>query len=211
MYGLDVKKSKTTPVCDIRDLRAVLKNFEKIAKAESKIDILINNAGVAIFNSFEQRTYKELNKVFDSNIVGALNCIKAFVKHSNNNNTQKSIVNIGSIYGKYSPDFRVYTDCKRTSSEIYGITKAGIIHLTKYFAVKLASKNIRVNCVSPGGILNIKNPQGSDFIKRYSYRVPQNRMANVEEITGAVLYFSSDLASYTNGQNIFVDGGLTCW
>ena len=122
-----------------------------------------------------------------------------------------SIVNIASMYGSISPDPRIYTDCDRKNSEVYGATKAGIIQMTRYFAVHLAEMNIRVNCVSPGGLYNPDAPQGEDFVKNYSYRNPMGRMGNAEEIIGVVLYLSSNAASYTNGQNIVVDGGMTSW
>lgn len=63
-----------------------------------------------------------------------------------------SIINIGSVYGVVSPDPRIYGDSGRNSSEIYGASKAAIIQMTKYFAVHLARFNIRVNCLSPGGL-----------------------------------------------------------
>ena len=122
-----------------------------------------------------------------------------------------SIINIGSIFGVVSPDFRNYTDLPRKSPEIYGASKAGVIQMTKYFSVNLAERNIRVNCVSPGGIFNPKNPQGKDFIDNYSFRVPMKRMAEEKEIVGAILYLASSAASYTTGQNILIDGGLTSW
>ena len=83
--------------------------------------------------------------------------------------------------------------------------------MTKYFAVHLADRNIRVNCVSPGGILNPENPQGEDIQKNYAFRTPMKRMANTEEMVGAILYLAGDAASYTTGQNIVIDGGFTAW
>ena len=91
------------------------------------------------------------------------------------------------------------------------VSKAGIIQMSKYFAVHLAERNIRCNSVSPGGIFNPENPQGKDFISKYSDRCPMKRMAKSEEIIGAIVYLSSDLASYTTGQNITVDGGTSAW
>jgi NAD(P)-dependent dehydrogenase (short-subunit alcohol dehydrogenase family) len=115
------------------------------------------------------------------------------------------------MYGVISPDFRIYTDCARKNSEIYGATKAAIIQMTRYFAVHLAQRNIRVNAISPGGIFNPQAPQGDDFIKNYSYRCPMQRMARADEMVGATLYLASDAASYTTGQNIVIDGGMSCW
>jgi len=83
--------------------------------------------------------------------------------------------------------------------------------MTKYFGVHLADRNIRVNAVSPGGIYNPASPQGPEFLKHYSFRCPMKRMANDDEMIGAVLYLAGDAATYTTGQNIVVDGGMSCW
>ena len=83
--------------------------------------------------------------------------------------------------------------------------------MTKYFSVHLADRNIRCNSVSPGGIFNPENPQSEEFKKKYSFRCPMKRMANTDEIVGAIIYLSSELASYTTGQNIIIDGGMSAW
>ena len=125
------------------------------------------------------------------------------------NNISGAIINIGSIYGVVSSDPEIYTDCPRNNSEVYSASKAGIIQMTKYFAVHLAESNIRVNCVSPGGIFN---DQGDDFVKNYSQRTPAKRMAIPQEIVQAIVYLSDNsTASYISGQNLLVDGGLTSW
>jgi NAD(P)-dependent dehydrogenase (short-subunit alcohol dehydrogenase family) len=110
-----------------------------------------------------------------------------------------------------SPDFRIYTDCERRNSEIYGATKAGIIQMTKYFAVHLARYGVRVNSISPGGIFNPEAPQGEDFVNNYSHRCPMGRMAQYEEVVGGILYFASSAAAYTTGQNLVIDGGMSSW
>jgi NAD(P)-dependent dehydrogenase (short-subunit alcohol dehydrogenase family) len=186
--------------------------FEKIFSKFGKIDILVNNAGVNTFDPFEERKEEDFDFVMDVNLKGTFFCIQAFLNLYKKYGCKKgSIINIGSFYGVISPDFRIYTDCLRRNSEVYGATKAGIIQMTKYFAANIADQGIRVNCVSPGGIFNPENPQGDDFIKNYSFRCPMNRMANTEEMVGAIMYFASDAASYTTGQNLVVDGGMTIW
>jgi NAD(P)-dependent dehydrogenase (short-subunit alcohol dehydrogenase family) len=81
--------------------------------------------------------------------------------------------------------------------------------LSRYFAVDLAPKGIRVNSISPGGVFNPKKPQGDDFIKKYSIRTPLNRMANASEIANASLFLTSDAATYITGHNLIVDGGYS--
>jgi NAD(P)-dependent dehydrogenase (short-subunit alcohol dehydrogenase family) len=188
------------------------KIYEAITKKYGPIDVLVNNAGVSTFEDFEQRTEEAFDWVVDVNLKGVFFDIQTYVNlFDKYNNQQGSIINIGSTYGVVSPDFRNYTDLPRKNSEVYGATKAGVIQMTKYFSAHLADRNIRVNCVSPGGILNPENPQGKDFQKNYSYRTPMKRMANTEEMVGAILYLAGDSASYTTGQNIVIDGGFTAW
>lgn len=197
---------------DNTNKKQVIKVFGDIMTKYKKIDVLVNNAGVSTFAPFEERAEKDFDWVMDVNLKGTFFCIQAYVNLYDQYKLKAgSIINIGSIFGVVSPDFRVYTDCPRKNSEIYGATKAGIIQMTKYFAVHLADRGIRVNAVSPGGILNPKNPQGEDFQKNYGFRCPMKRMANEQEIPGAVIYLASDCASYTTGQNIMVDGGSSCW
>lgn len=197
---------------DITSSKKVKSIFKKIYAEFGKIDVLINNAGVSTFEPFEKRPEEKIDWVMDVNLKGTFNCIQNLVNLIDEHNQDKSsIVNIASMYGVISPDFRIYTDLDRKNSEIYGATKAGIIQMTKYFSVHLSDRNIRVNSVSPGGIYNPVNPQGKDFIKNYSSRCPMKRMADADEIVGAIVYLASDLASYTTGQNITVDGGMSSW
>ena len=204
--GVDYKK------LDISEELSVSNFFDETVRAYGKIDILINNAGVSVFEPFEERNVESLDFVYNVNLKGTFFCIKHFariVKKYKIENT--SIVNIASIYGKISPDFRIYGDNDRKNSEIYGATKAGVIQMTKYFSVHLSDIGIRVNSVSPGGIFNPKSPQSENFINEYSRRNPMGRMANTDEILGAILYLSSKASSYTNGHNLIVDGGMCAW
>ena len=145
---------------DIQRKESVLETFSKIYDQYNCIDILINNAGVSCFESFEERTEESFDWVMDTNLKGTFFCIQEYAKRARKKDHSGSIVNIASMYGSISPDPRIYTDCDRKNSEVYGATKAGIIQMTKYFAVYLAGNNIRVNCVSPGGLYNLE-PDGS--------------------------------------------------
>jgi NAD(P)-dependent dehydrogenase (short-subunit alcohol dehydrogenase family) len=183
--------------------------FASLAKEFGSLDVLVNNAGVASFESFWDRTDQELTTMVDVNLKGTFHCIRAFIKNSNTTNSNRSIVNVGSIYGIVSPDFRVYRDGDRRSPEMYGATKAGVIQMSRYFAVALSKDGIRVNSVSPGGIYNPDNPQSENFVREYSARVPLARMGNSHEIANAIIYLTSESASYITGHNLVVDGGYS--
>jgi len=219
VVGLDLDTSKGSSMkgVDYMDVNIKKKDeirdaFITIIKKYKKIDVLINNAGVSTFEPFEDRPEESIDHVMDVNLKGTFFCIQNYVNLFDENKFENgAIINIASVYGIVSPDFRIYTDCERKNSEIYGATKAGIIQMTKYFAVHLAGRNIKVNAISPGGVYNPTNPQGEDFIKNYSFRCPMKRMANDDELLGAAIYLASEAASYTTGQNITIDGGFSSW
>jgi 3-oxoacyl-[acyl-carrier protein] reductase len=197
---------------DIRESKDVSNVFKNIFKKYNQIDILINNAGVSVFEPFEERNEENFEWVMNVNLKGTFNCIQKYVANYDSiNQKQGCIINIASMYGLISPDFRIYSENDRKNSEVYGATKAGVIQMTKYFAVHLADRNIRSNSISPGGVYNPANPQGKEFIENYNYRCPMKRMAKSEEIANVALFLATELSSYVNGQNITVDGGMSAW
>jgi len=119
-----------------------------------------------------------------------------------------SVVNIGSIYGVVGNDFTIYEGFGGTSPAAYSAIKGGIINFTRYLASYYGKYNVRVNCVSPGGIL-YKEKQHPDFIKRYSEKSPMKRLGNPEEIAAPVAFLLSGDASFITGHNLMVDGGWT--
>jgi len=195
---------------DIVSKKSVKNLFSELYKKHTSVDVLINNAGVSTFEHFEDRSEESFDWVSDVNLKGTFLCIQDYFKHQKINKCG-NVINIASVYGLISPDPRIYREGDRRNSEVYGATKAGIIQMTKYFAVHMAENGIRVNAVSPGGIYNPENPQSKYFINEYSKRNPMSRMANAEEILGPVLYLASDASSYVTGHNLVVDGGMSCW
>ncbi len=193
---------------DVSDPDSVKAGFCEIEKTSGCPDIIINNAGIAVFTSFEDRNFDDFMNVFKVNAGGTFLCIQEGSRLMKKHKVKGSIINIGSIYGMVGGDPRIYTDCKRTTSECYGASKAAIIQMTKYFAVFLAELGIRVNSISPGGV---SNNQGKDFVKNYSNRVPMGRMAGETEISGTAVFLASEESTYLTGQNIAVDGGWTAW
>jgi len=219
VIGVDIEINKSNIIkddkisyhsLDIANKQSVVDLFNELYRNQISIDVLINNAGVSIFEPFEKRTEDEFVYVTDVNLKGTFFCIQEYFQHQKIYG-KGNIVNIASIYGEISPDPKIYLDGDRKNSEVYGATKAGVIQMTKYFAVHLAENGLRVNAVSPGGIYNSKNPQSEYFIDEYSKRNPMGRMANVEEMLGAILFLASDASTYVTGQNLAVDGGMSCW
>ncbi len=183
----------------------IKKTVDKCTKDFGHIDALINNAGVSVMTPFFERTSEEVDKVIDVNLKGVLNCSKIVAQEMAKEN-KGTIINIASLYGFHSPDPSIYGDSGRNSSEIYGMTKSGVIQLTKYLAVHLAEYSIRVNCISPGGI---SNNQDVTFVKRYSEKTVLGRMAYDSEILGPLIFLLSDASSYVCGHNLIVDGGYS--
>lgn len=164
------------------------------------IDGLINNAAVSFKGN--HISSEEFSKTMEVNIKGTYNCITQL---SDVMSSYASIVNVSSVYGLISPDFRIYDGNEDLyNSSAYGASKAAIIQMTKYYAAQLAP--IRVNAVSPGGIFQ---NHSRDFVEKYSKRVPLGRMADPKEIVNAIMFLLSPMSSYITGQNLVVDGGLS--
>jgi NAD(P)-dependent dehydrogenase (short-subunit alcohol dehydrogenase family) len=118
-----------------------------------------------------------------------------------------SVINVSSIYGLVGPDWRLYDDTSLGNPAAYAASKGGLVQLTRWLATTLAPY-VRVNAIAPGGVFrNTPEP----FLGRYVARTPLGRMAQEEDIKGAVAYLASDLSAYVTGQCLAVDGGWTAW
>lgn len=120
----------------------------------------------------------------------------------------KSVVNIGSQYGLVAANPSLYTDYTRQSPIQYGVAKAGLVHLTKELAVRLAGQKVRVNCVAYGGV---EGRVDDGFKVRYASLVPAQRMLSEAEIPGPIEFLLSDASSAMTGQVVCADGGWTIW
>ena len=193
--------------CDITSLNDIKKSIDIIISKFGEISTLVNNAYPKNKNygrKFEDVTYED----FCENInlhVGGYFLITQQVSKVMMRQNYGDIINIGSIYGFAAPRFEIYEGTEMTSPIEYAAIKGAIINLTKYLASYLGKYNIRVNCISPGGVYD---HQPESFVKKYSQKVLLgNRMANVDDLTGALLFLLSDGSKYITGQNIVVDGG----
>lgn len=117
-----------------------------------------------------------------------------------------NIINISSIYGVVAPKFEIYDNTPMTMPVEYAAIKSGLLMLTRYMAKYLKGMNIRVNAVSPGGILD---GQPEAFLKEYKASCLNKGMLDKSDINGTLVYLLSDMSKYVNGQNIIVDDGFS--
>ncbi|MGH1371922.1 MAG: oxidoreductase [Cellvibrionaceae bacterium] len=124
-----------------------------------------------------------------------------FKRHGGGN-----IVNLSSIYGVVAPKFEIYEGTGMTTPVEYSVIKSGLIHLTQYMASYFRGNNIRVNAISPGGILDA---QPESFLQGYRDQCFDKGMLEAQDLMGTVEFLVSDVSRYINGQNIIVDDGFT--
>ena len=204
---------------DISNQIEVNKTSKKIIKDFKKIDGLINNAAYTTkgakeksdnaFGTFENFPIDIWQKSLDINLSGVFFCSQAFGKIMAKQG-KGVIVNIASTYGLVGADQRIYGKSGLNLPISYAATKGAIVNFTRYLAAYWHGKNIRVNTLSPGGVMD-KTYQEKSFIKKYSEKTILGRMANKDEYNGAMLFLISDASSYMTGANLVVDGGWTSW
>jgi len=181
-----------------------VKDFFKKNNANYLINLFALNHHISK-NSSSDNLFDVSLKSFDTYLKVNLTSLFSVCREFARNNKDGSIVNFSSTYGCGSPIPSMYIDGEKHIG--YGVSKAGVIQLTKHLAVHLAP-DIRVNCVVPGGV---KFEQDENFIKRYSKYTPMGRMMNVNELTGILDFLCSEKSTYITGENIKVDGGWTAW
>lgn len=153
---------------------------------------------------FEEVTYEEFNGSVDPHLggyfLGMQQAAVFFLAQGHGN-----IVNIASIYGVIAPRFQVYAGTPMTMPVQYAAIKAGVIHLTRYVARYYQGKNIRCNCISPGGVLD-RQPEA--FLKAYGEFCSNKGMLEPGDLAGTLVFLLSDASSAMNGQNLVVDDGF---
>lgn len=210
-FDLDVTRIEST-----RELVA------KTLKQFGGLDILVNSAALdpkfdadavrkgITPGAFEDYPLEQWNAALNVNLTGLFlvtqACVAPMLKQG-----RGSIINICSTYGLNGPDQRIYIkDGRRVAFKpvYYTTTKAGVMGFTKYLAAYYAGTEIRVNALTPGGVFNDHEEY---FVKNYSAKTIMGRMAQKDEMNGALLFLASDASSYMTGSNVVVDGGWTAW
>ena len=193
---------------DITDQESVQSMLMKLLAKYDYIDGWVNNAYPRTKDwgkDWKDIEFTSWQKNIDMHLNGYFLCMH---KVSDNMTRQGfgSIVNLSSIYGVVGPDFSVYENTEMTMPAAYSAIKGAIVNLTRFLAARLGPDGVRVNCVSPGGIIDA---QPKAFLDAYCKKVPMRRMGTPADIAPAISFLMSDESQYITGQNIIIDGGWT--
>ncbi len=182
---------------DVANRDAIRKVISEIINDAGRIDVLVNNAGIAGQKLFIDLEDDEWDNMINTNLTGVYNVTKEVLKNMISNHSG-SIVNVSSIWGQ----------CGASCEAHYSSSKAGVIGLTKALAKEVALSGIRVNCVAPGMIKTQMNSAFSqEDIEEICEEIPMGRMGTPQECAELIYFIASEKASYITGQTIGINGG----
>lgn len=210
---------------DATDKKELVALRSRVEKDTGRIDILINTTTMKssdFYLPFEEVSLEGWNTGLLGNLTIPFLTIQAFIPMMKRQKSG-SIINIASVYGLVGNDQRIYiganfdkvyvdsapVEGQIHSHGVYNAAKGGLINFTRYLAAYYGEYNIRINCISPGGLFSPKDSEVST--RKYSEHVPLGRKADPDEVNGAVVFLASDASSYVTGHNLVVDGGYTIW
>lgn len=198
----------------ILDISKTIDNsFVKLLVKHKPQVILLNSGVDAIpgtgFSHLHEFEIDDWNRIFEVNLFGAVRLLNVI---SENVNWECSVVLLGSIYSKLSPDFHLYSHYLEGNGLIkhpaYSASKHALVGVMQQYATHLAPSGIRINMLSPGGVIG---NQDQKFIEKFSSKTPLGRMGLKSELASALRMLIDKDNSYMIGQNILVDGGISLW
>jgi NAD(P)-dependent dehydrogenase (short-subunit alcohol dehydrogenase family) len=190
---------------DLTQSNQVTKLATDIRSKYGRIDVALNNAGIAVNVPSEECTDEAWHKVININLNAVFYCCREFGKMMLAQGSG-SIINTASMSG-------IISNTPQPQAA-YNASKAAVIMLTKSLAGEWAKRGVRVNSISPGYIgtemtkLGMSNP---DWHKEWLHLTPMGRVGEPREVASVVVFLASDASSYFTGSNLVVDGGYTCW
>ncbi|AEG92087.1 SDR family oxidoreductase [Ramlibacter tataouinensis] len=187
---------------DVSSVAAAQALAAEMARREPALDILVNNAGAAWGEAFETFPEKGWDKVMDLNVKTPFfltQALHALLKAAAARHPAK-VINVASIDGVSVNPLETYS---------YAASKAGLIHLTKRLALRLARDNIVVSGIAPGAFPSEMNKDARDHGEQVARRIPAGRIGTDEDMAGAAIYLASRAGDYVLGETIVVDGGVT--
>lgn len=199
--------------CDLEQQEQRVELIDLVKTEDGKLNILVNNAAFVGASNlagwavpFEKQSIETWQRALEVNLTAVFDLSQGLTPLLREAEGA-CIINISSIYGLHGPDWRMYEDTSMSNPAAYGVSKGGLIQLTRWLATTIAPK-VRVNTISPGGIFR---GQPESFVRRYEERTPLQRMATENDFRGAIAYLASDMSQYVTGQNLSVDGGWGVW
>ncbi len=200
--GLDIQADRV----DQGNHGSVLQLKQSVLDKFGKLDVFVNNAVSRPMKGYSA-PIEQFAESMQVNATGMMDILREMADLIIRNPEGGSIINISSMMGMFGPDLSNYegTDMAKNLPPDYFFHNAGLINLTRYMAQLFAGKNLRVNCISPGGLFN---HQPERFLENYCKKVPLGRMANNDDIKGLTVLLASKAGEYINGENILMDGGL---
>ena len=183
---------------DVSDYCAVNDMISQVESTMGRVDVLVNNAGIAQQKLFCDITDKDFDRMFDVNVKGVFNCTKA-VLPSMIREKQGSIINISSMWGQVGASCEVH----------YSASKAAIIGMTQALAKEVGPSGIRVNCICPGVIETEMNANlDEETIEQLKYDTPLMTIGTPDDVAQLALFLCSDKAKFITGQVVGVNGGM---
>ncbi len=193
--------------------KMLLKIFKKYGCPKIFINCSYPKTKDWINNNFDLVKYSSYKKNLEIHLNSYTWSTKIIINQMKKQKIEGKIILLSSIYGQVAQDSKLYNKTNLSPNMTYSVIKGGIISLSRQMASNYGKYNIRVNSVSPGGIIDKKISSNSKssklFRSNYINRVPLERFAKPEEIAGPIIFLASDSASYITGINLLVDGGWT--
>lgn len=225
-YAREIATRHGLPACalraDITDPGAVRSLLAEVLSRYGRVDILVNNAannpkvespGEKAWSQVENFPLSQWNADIAVGLTGSFLCCQVMGAEMARQG-KGAIINIASYLGILAPEPRLYRHDNLPEDEqpvkpiSYSVVKSAILGLTRYLAAYWGEQGVRVNSLTPGGVFN---GQHEGFVKKLSQRIPMGRMAEPDELEGAIIFLASDASSYVTGANLVVDGGRVCW